>query len=144
VRLRHEPAAVDADAAVNSVDAADTANAADADAPEAVRRSASTTLASDVEIADSWLQRARGLMFRRSFPAGSALVFRFERAAPRALHMLFVPFSIDALWVVDGEVVATKRLRPWVGGGRATAETIVELPAGAADEVAVGDRVVLE
>jgi len=140
VRLRHEPAAVDAVDATNATNAADAVSAV----PEGVRRSASRTLASDVEIAESWLQRARGLMFRRSFPVDSALVFRFDRAAPRALHMLFVPFSIDALWVVDGEVVATKRLRPWVGGGRASAETIVELPAGAADEVAVGDRVVLE
>ena len=134
MRLRHEPAAVDANAA----------DAAASDAPEAVRRSASSTLATDVEIVDSWLQRARGLMFRRSFPADSALVFRFDRVGNHALHMLFVPFAIDALWLVDSEVVATKRLRPWVGFGRATAETVVELPAGAADGVAVSDRVVLD
>lgn len=123
MRLRHKPAAATHDSTGST---------------------ASATLATDVEIADTWLRRARGLMFRRWFPPGSALVFRFDRAAPRALHMLFVPFAIDALWVVDGEVVATKRLGPWVGVGRATAETIIELPAGAADEVAVGDRVVLE
>ena len=137
MRLRHEPAAVDANAAADAADAV-------SDAPEAAQRSASTVLASDVELADSWLQQARGLMFRRSFPADSALVFRFDRMGNRALHMLFVPFAIDALWLVDSEVVATKRLRPWVGFGRATAETVVELPAGAADGVAVGDRVVLE
>ena len=82
-------------------------------------------------------------MFRRSLADDAALVFQFDSAAKRDVHMLFVPFAIDALWLVDNEVVAKKRLRPWIGLGRETAETLVELPAGAADDVAVGDRVTL-
>jgi Uncharacterized conserved protein len=101
-------------------------------------------LASDIEIADSFLQQARGLMFRRSLADDAALVFQFESAAKRDVHMLFVPFAIDALWLVDNDVVAKKRLKPWIGLGRETAETLVELPAGAADDVGVGDRVTLE
>jgi len=101
------------------------------------------TLASDIEIAESVLAQARGLMFRRSLADDSALVFQFDSAAKRDVHMLFVPFAIDALWLVDNEVVAKKRLRPWLGLGRAAADTLVELPAGAADSVAVGDRVAL-
>ncbi|RJX44163.1 DUF192 domain-containing protein [Halonotius aquaticus] len=104
----------------------------------------SQVLASDIEIADSFLAQARGLMFRRSLAEDSALVFQFDSAAKRDVHMLFVPFAIDALWLVDNEVVAKKRLKPWIGLGRETAETLVELPAGAADDVAVGDRVTLE
>lgn len=83
------------------------------------------------------------MMFRRSFPTDSALVFRFKYAKKRELHMLFVPFAIDAIWLVESEVTAKKRLRPWIGFGRAAAETIIELPAGAADQVAVGDTVEL-
>jgi len=109
------------------------------DPPDDPRES---TIATDVEVADSVLSRARGLMFRRRPDEGYALVFRFGRAAPRSLHMLFVPFAIDALWLVDGEVTATKRLAPWVGLGRGTADTVIELPAGAATDVAAGDRVV--
>ena len=104
----------------------------------------SQVLASDIEIADSFLAQARGLMFRRSLAEDSALVFQFDSTAKRDVHMLFVPFAIDALWLVDNEVVAKKRLKPWIGLGRETAETLVELPAGAADDVAVGDRVTLE
>ena len=103
----------------------------------------SQVLASSIEIADSFLQQARGLMFRRSLGDDSALVFQFDSEAKRDVHMLFVPFAIDALWVVDTEVVATKRLKPWIGLGRAAADTLIEMPAGTADDVAVGDRVAL-
>lgn len=101
----------------------------------------SRLLADDVDVARSTLEQARGLMFRRSVSDGYALVFPFDAAESRWLHMLFVPFSIDALWLVDGEVTAKQRLAPFVGLGRGRADTIVELPAGAADAVAVGDEV---
>lgn len=97
------------------------------------------TLATEVEVADSWPARARGLMFRRSVPEGYALVFRFDRPATRMLHMLGVPFPIDAVWAVDGTVTRVRRLRPWLGVGRGRADVVVELPAGAASAVEAGD-----
>lgn len=110
------------------------------DAEERTDGPAERVLASDVDVARSALGRARGLMFRRSIADDSALVFEFDGAEPRWLHMLFVPFAIDAAWLVDGEVTRTKRLRPFVGLGRARADTVVELPAGAADAVGDGDE----
>ena len=101
------------------------------------------TLATRVETADSVLAQARGLMFRRSVPDDYALVFPFDRAERRSLHMVFVPFAIDALWLVEGEVVREERLSPWTGLAWGTADTIAELPAGAADGVEAGDRVEL-
>jgi len=103
--------------------------------------SGSRVLANDVDVAASTLARARGLMFRRSVPKDYALVFEFDDAAVRDVHMLFVPFPIDAVWLVDDEVTHVKRLRSWLGLGRARADTLIELPAGAADDVAVGDTV---
>jgi uncharacterized membrane protein (UPF0127 family) len=100
------------------------------------------TLATEVAVADSVVARARGLMFRRSVPEDYALVFPFARAATRRLHMVAVPFDIDAVWTVDGEVRATARLAAWTGHGAAEADTVYELPAGAADGVTAGDRVV--
>ena len=100
-----------------------------------------TVLASDIDVARSTLEQGRGLMFRRSVPDDYALVFPFAEADTQWLHMLFVPFAIDALWLVDGEVTTRKRLAPFVGLGRGRADTVVELPAGAADAVAVGDEV---
>ena len=100
-------------------------------------------LATDIEIAETFVSQARGLMFRRSIPDEYALVFQFDEPASRDLHMVFVPFAIDAVWLVETEVVAVKRLRPWIGLGRGTAETIIELPAGAAEDVEPGDTVEL-
>jgi uncharacterized membrane protein (UPF0127 family) len=101
-------------------------------------------LAADVDVAASTISRARGLMFRGSIPDDYALVFAFDGAASRDVHMLFVPFPIDAVWVVEEEVAQVKRLRSWVGLGRARADTLIEVPAGAADDVSVGDVVRVE
>jgi uncharacterized membrane protein (UPF0127 family) len=98
-------------------------------------------LASDVDVAASFLSQARGLMFRRSIPADYALVFDFADADSRDVHMVFVPFDIDALWVEDREVQRVERLSAWTGRGEARCDTLVELPAGAASDVAVGDHV---
>lgn len=100
-------------------------------------------LASDVDVARSRLAQARGLMFRRSIPEEYALVFPFDGVETRTLHMLFVPFAIDAVWLVDDEVTATARLSPFVGLARGDGDTVIELPAGAADAVAVGDEIVV-
>ena len=101
------------------------------------------TLAADVETAGTRLARARGLMFRRSVPDDYALAFPFQRVRRRSLHMVCVPFDIDAVWLVDGEVRQVRRLPAWTGLDWARADTVVELPAGAADGVASGDTVAL-
>ena len=105
---------------------------------------AATPLAVDVERAESALAQARGLMFRRSIPDDYALVFPFDGVARRSIHMLFVPFPIDVVWLAGDEVTAVKTVPPWYGIGWARADTLLELPAGAADSVDVGDTVVVE
>ncbi|PSQ19035.1 DUF192 domain-containing protein [Halobacteriales archaeon QS_9_67_17] len=98
-------------------------------------------VASEVELAGSAFARARGLMFRRSVPDDYALVFHFDEQATRRLHMIFVPFDIDAVWVADGVVQQTERLSAGTGRDRAVADTVIELPAEAAADVQTGDRV---
>jgi uncharacterized membrane protein (UPF0127 family) len=101
------------------------------------------SLATDVEFADGIVSQGLGLMFRRSVPEDYALVFRFGRPRKRGLHMLCVSFDIDAVWLVDGEVAAVERLGAWWGRGSHRADTVLELPAGAADGVEPGDEVVV-
>lgn len=80
-------------------------------------------------------------MFRRSIPDDYALVFEFDTVGSRSLHMLFVPFSIDAIWIADGEVTRVETLSAWTGLGSAKADLLIELPAGAGADVSVGDRI---
>ncbi|MFC4988357.1 MULTISPECIES: DUF192 domain-containing protein [Saliphagus] len=102
-----------------------------------------TVVASRVEFADSPLERARGLMFR-SVPADYALVFDFPEVRRRGIHTLFVPDTIGVCWLVAGSVERIERMRPFRGFGFARADRVVELPAGGADGLSVGDRLVLE
>jgi uncharacterized membrane protein (UPF0127 family) len=102
-----------------------------------------TPVAADARRAGNLVTKGLGLMFRRSVP-GDALVFPFERVATRRLHMVCVPFDIDAVWLVEGGVERVERLSAWTGHGAARADCVVELPAGAADDVSVGDRLRVE
>lgn len=101
-------------------------------------------LAERVERADSWFAKGRGLMFRRSIPDDYALVFGFDDIATRRLHMVCVPFPIDAVWLREGRVEQTKRLSAWTGHGAARADTVIEFPAGATTGIEVGDPLVVE
>jgi uncharacterized membrane protein (UPF0127 family) len=105
------------------------------------------TLASDVEVAESTVEQARGLMFRSSIPDGSALVLDVggglltSGPSRQFVHMLFVRFPLDVLWLRNDVVVKNARLAPWRGFGVARADCVLELPAGGADGVDVGDTV---
>ena len=101
-------------------------------------------LATEVEVAESLLATMSGLRFRRSLPPGHALVFPFDSARRRDVDMLFVPFPIDVLWLVEGRVERVDTLRPWFDLAVAPADTLVELPAGAASDVWPGDAVRIE
>ncbi|WP_323191782.1 DUF192 domain-containing protein [Halostella sp. PRR32] len=99
------------------------------------------TLATNVETADSFGTRLRGLMFRSEVPADYALVFPFDGTKRRGIHTLFVRVPIDVIWVDDGTVTRVETLAPWRSVATATADTIVELAAGGAADVNAGDTV---
>ena len=105
---------------------------------------AARALATEVDRAETMLEQSRGLMFRRSIPDGYGLVFPFDGPGRRFIHMLFVRFPLDVIWLVDDEVQEVARMQPWRSMGYARADTILELPAGAADGVDAGDTVVVE
>lgn len=112
-----------------------------------------SVLATTVDVADSILSTGKGLMFRSTVPDDYALVMEvggdtllpFTSGPPRQfVHMLFVRMPLDVIWLDGSEVVRVSRLKPWLGVGMARADRILELPAGSADGVSVGDRVVVE
>jgi len=118
--------------------------------PDGGDASAVRVLATDVEVADSALAQAKGLMFRSTLPEGFALVMDVGGGllttgpSRQFVHMLFMRVPIDVVWLAGGEVTRTARLSPWTGAGLAKADRIIEFPAGVAADVAVGDSVRVE
>lgn len=106
-----------------------------------VRRSDGAVVASRLELADGFLSRLQGLMFRRGLAPGAGLWIE----PCDSIHMMFVPFPIDVVFVARGEKTALKAgsegevvkvcpaVRPWIGLAWCRgASGCVELEAGAA------------
>ncbi|WP_322796414.1 DUF192 domain-containing protein [Tepidiforma sp.] len=95
-----------------------------------------------IGLADRYLSRLRGLMFRRRLAPGEGLLIR----PCSSIHMMFMGVAIDAVFLAeDGQVLKVARgLRPWIGIASARgAREVLELPAGAADGIQAGDRLVV-
>ncbi|MFN8622015.1 MAG: DUF192 domain-containing protein [Chloroflexota bacterium] len=116
----------------------------------AIRTTDGRTVARDVEQALGFWGRFMGLMGRAALPAGEGLYL-----PDTSIHMFFMRFPIDALFVTDPDgngrrrVVAVRPdLPPWRGIVMPVkgAKGVVELPAGtlAAARVQPGDEVVFE
>ncbi|MHC1575774.1 MAG: DUF192 domain-containing protein [Methanosarcinaceae archaeon] len=106
-------------------------------------------IASDVEFARSLIGQVRGLMFRRELPASYALVFVFPSPRKLSLHMLFVPFPIDVLFLDANKcIVKSAYLRAWTGltTSGEKAKYVIEMPTGAIykHRLSVGDQIVFE
>ena len=99
------------------------------------------TLADEVTHATTYLQRMRGLMFAPPLDPGEALVFPFRDRRRRSVHTLFVRAPIDVVWTDREEVTRVASMSPWTLRRVARCDAIVELPAGGAADVAVGDHV---
>ncbi len=105
-------------------------------------------ITASAELADTMLKRATGLMFRKSF--SGALVFDMGRLTYDGIHMLFVRFPIDVLFLDgDKKIVDVKaNIRPWAGAAfpRSRFRYAIELPAGAIEKFGLekGDTLVWE
>jgi uncharacterized membrane protein (UPF0127 family) len=96
-------------------------------------------VAQKVELADTFFKRAVGLMFRKGLDG--ALVFDMGRLTYDGIHMLFVRFPIDVVFLDgDREVVDVKAgVRPWIGTAfpRARFRYAIELPAGRVEKFSI-------
>jgi len=106
-------------------------------------------LANRVELADTFWRRFHGLMFRRRFPKGSAVLFRLPKPGRYGIHMFFVRFPIDLLYLDSRFVVVELRegLRPWrTHRPKAIANYLIELPAGtiSRSNVKIGHKIALQ
>lgn len=101
--------------------------------------STDTVIAAQVELADSMWKRGRGLLGRVSLATDEGM--RFEPAS--SLHMMFMRFSIDVIYVDRDERVVklVGNFKPWRFSWARGARTAYELAMGSIDQsgVAVGD-----
>ncbi len=82
-------------------------------------------LASEIEMANTYFTRLKGLMFRRGFAEGKALILD---PCPQ-IHTCFMRFELDAVFCApDGTVLhVVEKMKPWrfskfVRGARYTLE----------------------
>jgi len=96
-------------------------------------------IASEIELADSAWKRSKGLLGHSSLRSEGGM--RFEPAS--SLHMMFMRFSIDVIYVDRDERVVKliRNFKPWRFSWAWGARTAYELPVGSIDHagVAVGD-----
>jgi uncharacterized protein len=87
---------------------------------------------------DSFFGKLRGLMFTRQ--SDRALVFRFAREKKTTLHMFFVFYPIDVVYLNSAKVIVELKpcFRPFhVYLPRNKARYVLELPAGYIEEHAL-------
>lgn len=105
-----------------------------------------------VEIADDDAERARGLMYRETLPAGHGMVFLHDEEAPQAYWMKNTRIALDILYF-SGErrLVSQQRdVPPCSAGDRcppypsdAPARYVLELNAGEANSMQLKDGMTL-
>lgn len=90
-------------------------------------------IASDVEFAEGIISQSKGLMFRKNITERYALVFILPTPRSVSVHMLFVFFPIDVLFLdTDQKILRVTRLKSWTGLTKSPKNTkyIIEMSAG--------------
>jgi len=100
------------------------------------------TIIKEEKVCRSIFCKAFGLMFRTKKPK-DALVFAFDTERIVALHMLFVFFPIDALFLDKGKRVVDikKDFQPFsYYSPKTKAMFVIELPVGMLQKTRIGDN----
>ena len=109
-------------------------------------KTAKKQVVSKVRIAKGFFGKLKGLMFERKENFDYALVFEFpyESRIGTSVHMLFVFFPIDIIFL-DGKknVVDKTGLTPWKVNytPKSAAKYFIEMPHGSASKIGIGDKI---
>ena len=88
----------------------------------------------EIEIADNFFKRFRGLMFRRRLAQGRGLLL----APCNSVHMFFMRFAIDVIYLDENFCIKkiVRDLTPWLGLSICFgAWGALELPSGEAERL---------
>ena len=104
-------------------------------------------IADKVKYCGTFFSRLKGLMFSRRLKKGEALILEavHENVLETTIHMFFVFFPIDVIWLnKNKKVVDIKRnVKPfmlWISP-RDKAKYIIELPKGITKSIKIGDKI---
>lgn len=87
------------------------------------------------EVANSFWQKAIGLMFRPSISPNTGMIFDFIHEQKPGMWMAFMNFSIDFIWIDSKMKIIdiTENAKPWqmyVFHPKKKARYVLEVPAG--------------
>jgi uncharacterized protein len=95
-------------------------------------------ISDEKKICESTFSKMKGLMFTLK---PKALVFVNNNEIPTPIHMMFMFYPIDVIWLdKDKKVVHIQKLKPWQFSESITAKYVVELPEGKAKGTSVGNQ----
>jgi uncharacterized protein len=106
-----------------------------------LRREDGRVVCERVRVADTWVRRLRGALFRRSLPSEEGCVLR----PSFSIHTMFMQFPIDVVFL-DQDLNVLKisaNVKPFHAASCRGAREVVELRAGECERrgLSVGDRV---
>ena len=87
----------------------------------------------NIEIADTFISRLNGLMFRKKLDKGSGLIIN----PCNSIHMCFMNFPLDIIFVRKDNTICDfiENIKPWrISKIYFDAEYVIELPAGTIKE----------
>ncbi len=93
-------------------------------------------IAKNIEIARTMAKQVVGLMFRESIPPDYSMIFILKKPSGVNVHMLFVFFPIDVIFLNnEKKVMGFSRLKPWVGyKAMKDIKYVLEMKAGTIDK----------
>lgn len=102
------------------------------------------TIANQVVFARNIFSQMLGLMLYKSIPQDFAMIFTLRKSTTLGVHMLFMRFPIDALFLnEDKRLVNIATLKPWVGHKHVKGvKYLIEMNSGIVEEygLKVGDQ----
>jgi uncharacterized membrane protein (UPF0127 family) len=76
-------------------------------------------IANEISYAKNIFSQMLGLMLHKSIPEDLALIFVLKRPGTVGVHMLFMLFRIDVIFLdADKKIIGTATLKPWIGHKR--------------------------
>lgn len=102
----------------------------------------------DIERAETEVERAQGLMFRKSMDEDKGMLFLFERSEPQSFYMRNTYIPLDIMFVDENNVITTihentKTLNDNSLPSNGPAKYVVEVNGGYAKRhgIKVGDKI---